>query len=123
VGAGALALPNVTGGSAGWSPHPLPLLGGLPHAAVPLSTRAEGEDGSPQELSAFEWTLGISPQPAETGPSSGDRLSWAPAWCGGGVSTTSELLLVVVGVVAAAAVVLLCRPGLFLSHMFTVLLL
>jgi len=31
---------------------------------VPLSTAAEGEDGSPQEASLFVWTLGISPQPA-----------------------------------------------------------
>lgn len=61
--------------------------------------------------------------PSIPGPSSGDRLSWALAWCGGGVSTTSVLLLVVVVVVVAAAVVLLCTPGLFLSHMFTVLLL
>lgn len=52
--AGAPALPNVTAGSVGWSPHPLPLLGGLPQAAVPLSTRVEGEAGSPQEFSAFE---------------------------------------------------------------------
>lgn len=62
---GALALPNVSAGSVGWSPHPLPLLGGLPHAAVPLSTRVDGDDDSPQEFSAFEWTLGISPQPDE----------------------------------------------------------
>lgn len=46
--AGTPALPNGMAGSAGWSPHPLPLLGGLPHAAVPLSTRVEGEAGSPQ---------------------------------------------------------------------------
>lgn len=59
--------------------------------------------------------------PSLPGPSSGDRLSWVLAWCGGGVSTMSVLLLVVV--VVAAAVVLLCTPGLFLSHMFTVLLL
>lgn len=52
--AAGAALPNGTAGSAGWSPHPLPLLGGLPHAAVPLSTRADGEAGSPQEFSALE---------------------------------------------------------------------
>lgn len=54
VAAGALALPKVTAGSVGCSPHPLLLLGGLPHAAVPLSTRVDGEGGSPQEFSAFE---------------------------------------------------------------------
>lgn len=54
VAVGAPARPNVTAGSAGGSPHPLLPLGGLPHAAVPLSTRVEGEDGSPQEFSAFE---------------------------------------------------------------------
>ena len=71
--AGALALPNVSAGSVGWSPHPLPLLGGLPHAAVPLSTRVDGDDDSPQEFSAFEWTLGISPQPDETEEGTGER--------------------------------------------------
>lgn len=64
--AGTPALPNATAGSPGCSPHPLPLLGGLPHAAVPLSTRVDGEDGSPHEFSAFEWMLGMSPQPDDT---------------------------------------------------------
>lgn len=73
--AGALALPNGTTGSAGWS-HPLPLLGGFPHAAVPLSTRGDGEDGSPHEFSALECTLGISPQPDETGKEEGYEWNW-----------------------------------------------
>lgn len=63
--AGAFVLPYVPADSAGLSPHPVPLLGGFPHAEVPLSTAAEGDDGSPQEASVFVWTLGISPQPAE----------------------------------------------------------
>lgn len=63
--AGAFVLPYVPADSAGLSPHPVPLLGGFPHAEVPLSTAAEGDDGSPQEASVFEWTVGISPQPAE----------------------------------------------------------
>lgn len=63
--AGAFVLPYVPADSAGLSPHPVPLLGGFPHAEVPLSTAAEGDDGSPQEASVFVWTVGISPQPAE----------------------------------------------------------
>lgn len=63
--AGAFVLPYVPAGSAGFSPHPVPLLGGFPQAEVPLSTAAEGDDGSPQEASVFVWTVGISPQPAE----------------------------------------------------------
>lgn len=63
--AGALALPYVPADSAELSPHPVPLLGGFPHAEVPLSTAAEGEEGSPHEASGFAWIAGISPQPAE----------------------------------------------------------
>ena len=55
------------------------------------------------------------------GPSSGDRLSWALAWCAGGASAVLALSLVAVAVAPAEA--LLWMPGLFLSHMFTVLLL
>lgn len=63
--AGALTLPYVPADSAELSPHPVPLLGGFPQAEVPLSTAAEGEEGSPHEASGFAWTAGISPQPAE----------------------------------------------------------
>lgn len=63
--AGAFVLPYVPAGSAGLSPHPVPLLGGFPQAEVPLSTAAEGDEGSPQGASVLVWTVGISPQPAE----------------------------------------------------------
>lgn len=51
--AGVFVLPYVPAGSAGFSPHPVPLLGGFPHAEVPLSTAAEGDDGSPHEASVL----------------------------------------------------------------------
>lgn len=48
-----------------WLPSPqlLQLPVGFPQADVPLSTVAGEGAGSPQELSDFEWELGISPQP------------------------------------------------------------
>ena len=74
---------------------------------------------TPRENKRF-FTLREHEAPSVPGPSSGDRFSGALAGCGGGVSTAFVLLLVVV---AATATALLWRPGLFLSHMFTALLL
>lgn len=58
--------------------------------------------------------------PSIPGPSSGDRVSGVLVGCGAGMSPALALLL---AVAALAAVTLPWRPGLFLSHMLTALLL